>query len=163
MHLTFEILVRLRNQLPAQLAVGESPAATRWTYWCWGPLRPGIRSQPTVGAMGVTDGRIVALGSADELAGLRSSTTAVVDSGDGTIIPGLIEPHMHLWSTGLFYDWEDCSHSSNPRFDDVVARLKAAADKAQPGEWVCGQLFDPSLLPRRAGTDGGHPGPNQPE
>ena len=62
--------------------------------------------------MGVTDGRIVALGSADELAGLRSSKTSVVDSGDGTIIPGLIEPHMHLWSTGLFYDWEDCSHSS---------------------------------------------------
>ena len=112
-----------------------------------GSIATGNPAQPTVGAMGVTDGRIVALGSADELAGLRSSKTSVVDSGDGTIIPGLIEPHMHLWSTGLFYDWEDCSHSSNPRFDDVVARLKAAAAKAPPGEWVCGQLFDPSLFP----------------
>lgn len=112
-----------------------------------GSIATGNPAQPVVGAMGVREGRIVALGTPEELDGLRSSETSVVESGDGTVIPGLIEPHMHLWSTGLFYDWEDCSHSSNARFDDVVDRLKTAAERAKPGDWVCGQLFDPSLFP----------------
>ena len=112
-----------------------------------GSIATGNPAQPVVGAMGVREGRIVALGTAEELDGLRSSQTSVIESGDGTVIPGLIEPHMHLWSTGLFYDWEDCSHSSNARFDDVVDRLKTAAERAKPGDWVCGQLFDPSLFP----------------
>ena len=112
-----------------------------------GAVATGNSAQPLVDAMAIRDGRIVALGSAAEVEGLRGPDTEIVDSGDGVVIPGLIEPHMHLWSTGLFYGWVDCSHSSNARFDDVVDRLAEAAAKATPGEWVCGQLFDPSLFP----------------
>lgn len=112
-----------------------------------GSIATGNPDQPTAEAMGVRDGRIVALGSRAELAGLAADETQVVDGGDGVVIPGLIEPHMHLWSTGLFVGWEDCSKDANPTFDDVVATLKAAAAKAQPGEWICGQLFDPSRYP----------------
>ena len=112
-----------------------------------GSIATANPDQPTAEAMGIADGRIVAIGTRAELDGLTGEQTQVVDSSDGVIIPGLIEPHMHLWSTGLFYDWEDCSHESNPSFDDVVARLKAAAAKSKPGDWICGQLFDPSLYP----------------
>lgn len=112
-----------------------------------GSIATGNPDQPTAEAMGVRDGRIVALGSRAELDGLAADETHVVDGGDGVVIPGLIEPHMHLWSTGLFVGWEDCSKDANPSFDDVVATLKAAAAKAQPGEWICGQLFDPSRYP----------------
>lgn len=112
-----------------------------------GSIATGNPDHPTAEAMGVRDGRIVALGSRAELAGLAADETQVVDGGDGVVIPGLIEPHMHLWSTGLFVGWEDCSKDANPTFDDVVATLKAAAAKAQPGEWICGQLFDPSRYP----------------
>lgn len=97
--------------------------------------------------MGVRDERIVALGTADELEGLRGTGTEIVDAGDGVVIPGLIEPHMHLWSTGVFYGWLDCSHDANPAFDDVVARIRSAVSNARPDDWVCGQLFDPSLYP----------------
>jgi len=112
-----------------------------------GSIATANPDQPTAEAMGISDGRIVAIGTRVELDGLTGDKTQVVDSSEGVIIPGLIEPHMHLWSTGLFFDWEDCSHESNPTFDDVVARMKAAAAKAKPGEWICGQLFDPSLYP----------------
>lgn len=112
-----------------------------------GSIATGNPDQPTAEAMGVRDGRIVALGSRAELDGLTGEETQVVDGGDGVVIPGLIEPHMHLWSTGLFVGWEDCSKDANPTFDDVVATMKAAAAKAQPGQWICGQLFDPSRYP----------------
>ena len=112
-----------------------------------GSIATANPDQPTAEAMGISEGRIVAIGTRSELDGLTGEETQIVDGSDGVIIPGLIEPHMHLWSTGLFFDWEDCSQESNPTFDDVVARMKAAAAKAKPGEWICGQLFDPSLYP----------------
>ncbi len=112
-----------------------------------GTIATGNPDQAEVGAMAITDGRIVALGSADELDGLRGTDTEIVEAGDRVVIPGLIEPHMHLWSTGVFYGWVDCSYASNPRLDDVVDRLKEAVGKAAPGEWVCGELLDPSRYP----------------
>lgn len=112
-----------------------------------GAIATANPAQPTAEAMGIRDGRIVAIGSRAELDGLTGEETQVVDGGDGVVVPGLIEPHMHLWSTGLFVGWADCSHDANPTFDDVVATMKAAVAKAKPGEWVCGQLFDPSRYP----------------
>jgi len=112
-----------------------------------GTIATNDSKKPVAEAMGVRDGRVVAIGSRAELDGMTADRIQVVASEEGVVIPGLIEPHMHLWSTGLFLEWEDCSHESNPRFDDVVARLKEAAAAAKPGQWICGQLFDPSLYP----------------
>jgi hypothetical protein len=66
-------------------------------------------------------------------------------------LPGLIEPHMHLWSTVLFDTWTDCSPFANPTFESVVERLGRAAAAAPPGQWVRGKLFDPSLVEVRKG------------
>src|SRR5690606_12896329 len=112
-----------------------------------GHIATGDPSRPTADGMAISDGRIVAIGRPDELDGLRGMDTEVVEAGDRVVIPGLIEPHMHLWSTGVFYGWLACSVDANPRLDDVLARIATAAAAAGPGEWVCGQLFDPSRLP----------------
>jgi hypothetical protein len=112
-----------------------------------GSIATADPSAPLVDAMAVRDGRVLALGTADELDGLRGTDTEIVEAGDRVVVPGLIEPHMHLWSTGVFYGWLDCSTDANPTFDEVVARIRAAVATAKPGEWVCGQLFDPSRLP----------------
>ena len=71
--------------------------------------------------------------------------TEIIKQGDGVISPGLIEPHMHIWTTMLVYPWPDLSPIANPTFDDVVATVKAVAEKTPAGVWVTGKLFDPSL------------------
>ncbi|MFA7266799.1 MAG: amidohydrolase, partial [Candidatus Nanopelagicales bacterium] len=58
-----------------------------------------------------------------------------------------VEPHMHLWSTVLADSWLNCSAIENPTFNDVVAKLKAEAANTAAGDWIQGQLFDPSLYP----------------
>ena len=40
---------------------------------------------------------------------------------DGIVIPGLIEPHMHIWTSLLNLTWTDMGHAKCPTFDDVVA------------------------------------------
>jgi len=102
---------------------------------------------PTAEAMASRGGRVLALGSREELEGLRGASTEILELGDRVALPGLIEPHMHLWSTVLFNAWTDCSPFANPTFESVVERLGQAAAAAQPGQWVTGKLFDPSLYP----------------
>ena len=104
-------------------------------------------AQPEARALAVRNGRVLALGSQDEIAGLRRPDTEIVELGDQVALPGLIEPHMHLWGTVIFDSWLDCSPLANPVFDAVVERLRHAAASARPGQWVTGKLFDPSLYP----------------
>ena len=104
-------------------------------------------AQPEAGALAVRNGRVLALGSRDELADLRGPDTEMVKLGDQVAVPGLIEPHMQLWSTVIYNSWLDCSPLANPDFGTVVERLRRAARTARPGQWVTGKLFDPSLYP----------------
>lgn len=110
-----------------------------------GGIRTLNPAQPRAEAIAVRDGRIIAVGSRSELEGAIGPSTTLVDAGDGTIYPGLIEPHMHYWGSALTLDWIDCSTRDGASIDDIVAKLKSAEPVFE--DWVLGQLFDPSLLP----------------
>ncbi|MGB3675837.1 MAG: amidohydrolase family protein, partial [Candidatus Nanopelagicales bacterium] len=131
-----------RSGLPVQRA--QRAAADMIVY---GKIATGDASNPTADAMAIKGGNIIGIGSASDVEGLKDPTTQIVDGGDGFIVPGFVEPHMHLWSTVLADSWLNCSAIENPTFDDVVAKLKAEAANTAAGDWVQGQLFDPSLYP----------------
>ena len=111
-----------------------------------GQIATGLPATPTAAAMAVSGGSIVGLGTRDELDGLIGPSTKIV-APDGVVIPGLVEPHMHIWTSLLNLDWTDLSHAACPTFDDVVAAVRQGAAQASPGEPLLGKLFDPSLYP----------------
>jgi len=111
-----------------------------------GRIATGDPAAPTAEAMAVRDGRILALGSTADVEGLTGPATTTL-SPDGVVVPGLIEPHAHIWVSLLTLDWTDVSHDLCPRFDDVVTVLKAAAHATPAGQYVLAKLFDPSLYP----------------
>jgi hypothetical protein len=104
------------------------------------------KSQEVVEAMAITDGQVVATGAFADLENLQDSSTKILDV-QGVVVPGLIEPHMHIWSTALSENWTDLSHRAAPTFDDAVAIVKGTAAKTPAGGWVLAKLFDPSLYP----------------
>ena len=57
----------------------------------------------TASSMAVRDGRILALGSDDELARCASTRTRVVDLHGKTVLPGLIDIHTHAlqWAKSI--------------------------------------------------------------
>ena len=101
---------------------------------------------PRAQAMAVAGGRILAVGSRADLESFVGPGTRTVEHGTGAILPGFVEPHLHLVSSALVFDGVDCSPYANKTLDAVLAALKAALAKT-PGQTVVGQLFDPSLLP----------------
>jgi len=111
-----------------------------------GTISTGDPATPNAEAMAISGGEIIGIGSVAQLESLTTSSTTTIKP-DGIVIPGLIEPHMHIWSSLLNLDWLDMSHQACPTFDDVIALVKATAQKTAAGQYVLGKLFDPSLYP----------------
>lgn len=57
--------------------------------------------QPRAEAVAIGRGRILAVGSDDDVLALRSRTTRVVDLGGRTVLPGFIDSHAHWIGDGL--------------------------------------------------------------
>ena len=110
-----------------------------------GKVVTGVPGAPEAEGIAISDGVITGVGSKSDLDGLVGPDTQIITEADGVISPGLIEPHMHIWTTMLVEDWASMSALDNPTFDDVKARVKKVADSTPDGEWVFGKLFDPSL------------------
>jgi predicted amidohydrolase YtcJ len=111
-----------------------------------GTIATGNPTAPTAEAMAVSGGSIIGIGSLSDLEGLTNASTSTIKP-DGIVIPGLIEPHMHIWTSLLNLNWTDMSHEACATFDDVVALVKSTAAATPNGQFVLGKLFDPSLYP----------------
>src|SRR3954453_6690512 len=57
-------------------------------------------SNSLVTAVVIRDGRFAAVGGDDEMRDLASPATRVEDLNGSTVVPGLIDAHNHLQSTG---------------------------------------------------------------
>ena len=111
-----------------------------------GTIATGNPAAPLAEAMAISGGVIIGIGALKDVEGLTDSSTTTV-TPEGVVIPGLIEPHMHIWSSLLNLTWTDVSHEVCATFDDVVATLKQTAARTPAGQYVLGKLFDPSLFP----------------
>ena len=90
-----------------------------------------------VEAIAVIDDKIVSLGSSDEINNLVGDSTDVIDLKGKTAIPGFIDSHAHLISTGQAKISLNLRDAKN--WDEVVYLVAAAADESRNGEWIIGR------------------------
>ena len=81
-------------------------------------------------ALAVEAGRITATGSTDELRKLAGPSTKIIDLGGRTVIPGLIDSHIHAIRAGFRYasevTWEGAASLA-----EALERLRSAAARAK--------------------------------
>src|SRR5215475_4356300 len=92
-------------------------------------------SAPTAEALAVRDGKIIAVGRSADIRALAGTGTRVIDLAGRTVIPGLIDSHMHAIRAALFYATE-VNWIGTTSIPEAMARIKAAAQKAKPGQWI---------------------------
>ncbi len=104
-------------------------------------------------ALAVRDGRIVAVGGAAQVRALAGPATRSVDAGGRTVIPGLIDSHMHAVRAALSYSTE-VNWIGAATIAEAMARLRAAAARARPGGWliVAGGWTEQQFAERRRPT-----------
>jgi len=92
--------------------------------------------QPQVQALAIREGRIEAVGSDEAIARYAGKNTKVMDLRGAFVTPGFIEGHGHLLGTGR--SLMELNVGKAPNWDAIVAMVKAAVEKAKPGEWIVG-------------------------
>lgn len=96
--------------------------------------------------MAFAGGRVVALGSAAAVRAHAGPAARVVDCRGATVLPGLVDPHLHLFgcaARAAHVDLADCR-----RVRELLARVAAAARELPPGRWVRAEGLDEQVLDR---------------
>lgn len=135
---------------------GQTPASTPSE---WQPLAPDSviingkiitvdRKFTITQAVAVKDGKIIAVGSNEDVRKLKGGSTKVLDLRGKTMLPGINDAHNHLQTFGL----------SRPplRLDLTFPKVKSINDIAQmvgervkavkPGEWIQGHGWNEGFL-----------------
>ena len=100
---------------------------------------------PDAEAMLIRDGRITWIGAERDADAHAEGDEQRIDCRGKTVLPGFIEPHMHLASIGLLARFENVGPFRFASFDEALTRLREVAADAGPDEWIMGRQFDPSL------------------
>jgi predicted amidohydrolase YtcJ len=120
-----------------------------WT----GPGSPvGGAAAPT--AVAVANGRVVAVGSDQEIERLAGPDTRRIALGGRRVVPGFMDAHTHFIAGGFELAGVQLRDAATP---EEFARRIGAFAREHPGEWVTGGTWDHELwggaLPRRDWID----------
>jgi predicted amidohydrolase YtcJ len=108
-------------------------------------------ARPRAEAVAVAAGRVLAVGSAAELAALKGPSTRVVDLAGRTVLPGFIDSHAHLLGIGAARLGVDLRGTTSWR--EVLERVQAALPGQPPGQWVVGRGWHEDKWTDRSGIE----------
>ncbi|WP_395743433.1 amidohydrolase [Prosthecobacter sp.] len=96
------------------------------------------------------DGRIAAVGSNDEVLKLKGEGSEVLDLGGKTVLPGLMDSHVHPGAAMIEFDHEIPTMET---IADVLAYLSTRVKASRPGELISvRQIFITRLEEKRYPT-----------
>ena len=91
-------------------------------------------------AVAVRDGRIVFVGSTAAALRLRGNSTRVLDARGATLLPGLVDAHVHLSNLGASLRRVNLVGVTTEA--EAVRRVEERAAQTPPGEWIIGYGWD---------------------
>ncbi|MBN1886216.1 MAG: amidohydrolase [Candidatus Krumholzibacteriota bacterium] len=94
--------------------------------------------RPPAAAIAFGDGRIIAVGSTDEVLAAAGPGARTVDLGGATVIPGLVDAHAHFLGYAKSRAWIDLVGTGSP--EDVVGLVAGRA--AFGSGWIAGRGWD---------------------
>lgn len=91
-------------------------------------------------AVAVRDGRIVWVGSDEEARRYRGGDTQVIDVAGATLLPGLVDSHVHIAGLGANLERVDLVGVTTEA--ELVERVARRAAEVKSGEWIVGWGWD---------------------
>lgn len=103
--------------------------------WC-------AQNAPVVDSVAFWGGKVLAVGSDAALSALIGPKTQVIDLAGRFVMPGLNDAHMHLIPYGTGMVEVDLRPHITSTLKDLLAAVKARAERLPKGNWVIGRGYD---------------------
>ena len=101
---------------------------------------------PRAQGVAISGGRVLAVGTNDEILGLAAGFSKKVDLGGKAVFPGFIDAHAHPCQSGVQHlRMVACDKDS---IADIQAALRQRAAQTPADQWVQGFLYDDGKTPR---------------
>ena len=118
------------------------------TIFYGGPIVTVNAKNEEVQALAVQNGKIVAVGTKDAVTKeWQTDSTKVIDLKGQTLMPGFVEPHVHIIATSVFQGLGlNLSNFTLPydTKESLTQKMKAALKDVPAGGWLFGFGVDPS-------------------
>lgn len=105
--------------------------------------------KPVVSAMVIERGRILQIGDRSSLISQYEESSTLHDLVGKTIIPGLVDAHIHLQQYALSMQRVDCETSTR---DECLERVAAQVNGVPTGEWILGHGWNQNEWPEDFGN-----------
>ncbi|XZE51467.1 amidohydrolase [Planctomycetaceae bacterium SH139] len=92
-------------------------------------------TKPEVSSVGISGGKVIAIGTDDEILKLADSSTRTIDLENRRAVPGLNDSHLHVIRAGLFSNLE-LRWDGVPTIAQALRQLKEQAQRTPPPQWV---------------------------
>ncbi|WP_137179095.1 amidohydrolase [Roseomonas sp. AR75] len=113
---------------------GTAPGGAAETIYLGGPILTMNDAVPTVEAVAVRGGRILAVGSRAQVEATRGPGTRVVNLEGRTMLPGFVDPHGHVVMVGLQAVGANLLAAPDGEGNDIAALIRILRDWAQRNE-----------------------------
>lgn len=113
-------------------------------------------SNRTVEAVAITGNRFSAVGTTAEVLSLSGENTTVVDLKGGCAIPGIVDSHNHVFSSGVLLDGVSLFEAKS--INDLQELVRRRVETSSPNQWILGggwieSQFKEYRLPTRHDLD----------
>ncbi len=101
-------------------------------------------TNPKAEAMVTCGEKIIGVGTCEEMKAISGETTKVIDIEGKTILPGFIDCHVHLPSSGALLTQLNLKDAKS--IENIKEKIRIEAGKKAPGAWIVGRGWDNTIL-----------------
>ena len=137
------------------LACGGAPPEPAQLVLTGGAVWTGVPGAPMAEGVAVRGGRVVAVGTFQEVRGHIGPGTQVVELACRMVVPGFIDSHTHFIPGGFQLSSVDLRDAATP--EEFARRIGEFSESVPPGSWITGGDWDHEMwggeLPHRDWID----------
>jgi hypothetical protein len=97
-------------------------------------------------AVAIKDGKIVNVGTNEEIVRMAGEGTKVIDLEGKTVVPGFIDAHQHLSMAAEAFVSVNCGPETVKSISEIMERIRERAHETTKGEWIKAFGYDDTLL-----------------
>lgn len=101
-------------------------------------------NKPKAEAVAIRDGKIIGVGTSEEMKSLLGNKVKIVNLKGKTVLPGFTDCHIHILGFGAMLNMLDLRGAKSIK--EIKEKVRKEAQRKSRGAWIVGHGWDDSIL-----------------